>query len=82
MTMISTTAPQEVFTVVEAAVLFRRSTTWVRNRIAAGQLYTLQPASLRPILITGASARRLLRSTPAGIHDGAPALRLVIDNTK
>lgn len=78
----STTAPQEVLTVAEAAALFRRSTTWVRNRIAAGQLYTLEPAGFRPILITGASAQQLLKTAKADIRSGATVLRLVVDNTK
>lgn len=75
---------QPVTTVTEAAQIFGRSTTWVRNRIIDLQLQTLHPYGLAPVLITKASIHELLeemRRTQAPARRRA-LLRLVVDNTK
>jgi hypothetical protein len=77
---------QKVFTVSETAALFDRSTSWVRDEIAGGRLKTLHPAGIRPFLVTEASVTALQRfiheRSRAAKGKQAPALRLVVDNTK
>ncbi|TBB25208.1 hypothetical protein ELH51_27390 [Rhizobium ruizarguesonis] len=77
---------QKVLTVTEAAAIFGRSTSWVRDEIAGGRLKTLHPAGTRPLLLTETSVQALQRfilerSRAAG-GKRLPMLRLVVDNTK
>ncbi|MBY5734043.1 hypothetical protein HFO26_27735 [Rhizobium leguminosarum] len=77
---------QKVLTVSEAAAIFGRSTSWVRDEIAGGRLKTLHPAGTRPLLITETSLQALqrfiLERTRAAEGKQLPSLRLVVDNTK
>lgn len=50
---------QGVLTTAEAAKLFGRSASWIRDQINTGRLRTLHPYGVRPYLVTEASAHIL-----------------------
>ncbi|ACI57428.1 hypothetical protein Rleg2_4166 [Rhizobium leguminosarum bv. trifolii WSM2304] len=77
---------QKALTVSEAAALFDRSASWVRDEIAGGRLKTLHPAGQRPVRVTETSVKALqrfiLERSRATEGKQLPVLRLVVDNTK
>jgi hypothetical protein len=68
---------QSVLTTAEAAKLFGRSASWVRDQINTGRLHTLHPAGRRPFLITEASAQ-ILKARLSELETGAAKPKLHI----
>lgn len=68
---------QSVLTTAEAAKLFGRSASWIRDQINTGRLHTLHPAGVRPFLVTEASAH-ILKARLSERVTGAAKHRLQI----
>jgi len=68
---------QSVLTTAEAAKLFGKSSSWVRDQINTGRLHTLHPYGIRPYLVTEASAH-ILKARLAERETGATKPRLQI----
>lgn len=75
---VASRAPQLV-TIAEAAVLCRRSTTWVRNRIEAGALPLARNS--RPAQVAADDVFHLSRASVRRERAATVTLKLVIDNT-